>query len=248
MTVTTLNRSRGEVVAASTGVLFAIAVIAGVLLASAPRPNASPADIQQAFLDNAAAVRMQAFVQTAAAVLLLPFTAVLANLVRTGEGRPSGLTAAIVGGGVLAAAFLMVQSLLTATLATEGISDSPALASALRQLVFYTGGVGHVVWLGFLVGAASVAAHGARALPRWLSTAGIVSGVLSVLSLLSLLVEPAALFIPVGRFSAIVVIAIAGVLVAAGKAGAATAKASVGSSVLGGVLVVILAFVLTVTV
>lgn len=238
----------GSNVAAVTGLLFAAAVIVGVVLATGPRPDAPATAIQQAIVDGAATIRIQAFVQTASAVLLLPVTAALVSLVHRGEARSALLTAMTLGGGVLAAALLMVQSLLTAALATEQIADEPALVSALDQVVFYTGGVGHVVWLGFLVGGASVAAYRTRALPRWLTTAGMVSGVLSVLSLLSLVVAPTALFIPLGRFSGIVVIAAAGVLMAAGRAGAGTARTSVGASVFGGVLMVVVAVVLTVTV
>lgn len=247
MRLGTDDRADGTI-AAVTGLLFAAAVIVGVVLATGPRPDAPAAAIQQAIVDNAATVRIQAFVQTASAVLLLPVTAALVDLVHRSEARSALLTAMTLGGGVLAAALLMVQSLLTAALATEQIADEPALVSALDQVVFYTGGVGHVVWLGFLVGGVSVAAHRTLALPRWLTTAGMVSGVLSVLSLLSLVVAPTALFIPLGRFSAIVVIAVAGLLMAAGRAGAGTARTSVGASVLGGVLMVVVAVVLTVTV
>lgn len=147
----------------------------------------------------------------------------------------------------MAAAFLTVSALLTGTLGTEQISNTPATVSALRQLSFFVGGAGHTVWLGVLVGSASLAAQRTRTLSRRLTAAGLVSATLSILSLLSLVVNPAALFIPLGRFSGLLVIATASVLMATGRIGQVHGASSIRAPLIGGVLVVVLAFLLTVT-
>jgi hypothetical protein len=68
----------------------------------------------------------------------------------------------------------------------------------LRQANF-TGGTLHVASLGLFVGAASIAARRAKALPRWISWLGIVQATLAILSLASLVFFPAALLILLGR-------------------------------------------------
>lgn len=241
--------------AALTGLLCAVVFIGGLAVtsalvpASAPPnlPDSAPADIQRYFLENAGAAGTQAFTQTAAALLLLAFTGSLAGLVRRTEARSSGLADAATGGGVLAAAFLAVSALLAGTLGAEQINDSPATVSALRQLSFFVGGAGHTAALGILVGSVSLAAGRARALPRWLTAAGSVSATLAVLSVLSL-IGPAVvdLFIPLGRFSSLLMIAATSVLIATGRTRQARVPAPVWTALLGGIAVVVLAFALTV--
>jgi hypothetical protein len=68
----------------------------------------------------------------------------------------------------------------------------------LRQASF-TGGTLHGASLGLLVGATSIAARRAKALPRWISWLGIVQATLAILSLASLVFFPAALLILLGR-------------------------------------------------
>ncbi|MPZ64861.1 MAG: hypothetical protein GEU83_04880 [Pseudonocardiaceae bacterium] len=151
------------------------------------------------------------------------------------------------GAGALAAAFLTVSALLGGALGAAQITDSPATVGALRQLSFLLGGAGHTAFLGMLVGAASLAALRADALPRWLTTAGLVSATASMLSLLSLVFAPTLLFIPVGCFSALLVIAAASVLLATGRTGP-DRVGGVGASVAGGVGVIILAFAITIVI
>ncbi len=248
---TTLTRSRD--LGALTGLVCGIVFVGGLALvgmlipATAPPnlPSSDPADIQRFFLENGTATRVQALIQTVAAALLATFAAAVAGLVGRSEPRPSALAAATIGGGLLAAAFLALSALLAGTPGAEQNTGSAATVSALRQLSFFVGGAGHTAWLGVFVGAASLATRRAGALPRWLTTAGLVSAVLSVLSLISLVVEPAALLIPLGRFSGLLVIAAISVLMATGRTGQATARGT-GASVLAGLGVVVLAFAITV--
>ncbi|PSK96372.1 hypothetical protein CLV30_12631 [Haloactinopolyspora alba] len=238
------------------GALFAALFVGGLITtsilvpASAPpnRPDSAATDIQRYFLENGGVAELQALTQTTAAFLLVLFIGSLAAMVRRLESERSGLAETVTSGGIVAAAFLAVSALLAGTLGAEQISDSPATVSALRQLSFFIGGVGHTVGLGVLVGAVSLAAHRARALPRWLTVAGLVSATLSMLSLLSIVVFAANLFIPLGRFSGLLVIAATSLLMFTGRVGREPAKTSVTASIAGGVGVVVLAMAMTILV
>jgi hypothetical protein len=103
------------------------------------------------------------------------------------------------GGGVLAAAFLLLSVLLSWVLALVTAGGDFTLVGTLRNLNFLAGGVAHVASLAPFVGAASIAALRMKALPRWISWVGIVTATLSLLSLASLVWFPATFFIPLGR-------------------------------------------------
>lgn len=239
--------------AALTGLLFGAVTIGSIIVTdllisgTRPRPSAPDAVLQRFVLDNAGILRLQAVTGVVAALLLAAFAAALAAMARRAEHRPTGLPEAVIVGGMLAAAFGAISSLLLGTLSAEQITDSPVTVSALRQLNFLTGGAGHVVWLGMLVGAASLAGHRTRVLPRWLTGAGFVSAALSTLSVASLAADPFLLFIPLGRFSAVLMLGVTSVLLATGRTAPRT-EASVRSAVLGGVGLAVLAFALTIAV
>lgn len=247
------QRSRHDTFAVS-GLLCALVFVGGLLLtgllvpASAPPnlPTSAPLDVQRYFLAFGSVARVQALTQTAAALLLLLFTSSVAARIRRLDGPTSGLASAAHAGGVLAAAFLAISALLAGALGAEQITSSPATVSALRQLSFFVGGAGHTVWLGVLVGSVALAANRARVLPRWLTAAGLVSATLCLLSLVSILVEPTALFIPLGRYSALLVLAVTSVLMVTGRTERRSGRTSATAPVVGGVAVVVLAFALTV--
>ncbi|MUL39771.1 DUF4386 family protein [Streptomonospora sp. PA3] len=237
----------GRDLTALTGAAFAAATLAaitvpGMLGAGPPRPTEPGAVTQRFVLDNAGVLKLQSAANVASAVLLVLFAMSLAALVRRWEERPSGAADAAVAGGVLAAAFWTVSSLIMSGLADELVDSSPALVGALRQLNFLTGGSGHVVWLAVLLGPACLSAHRRGVLPRWLTAAGMVSAALSLLSVLSLAWDVFFLFIPLGRFSAVLVVAALSILMAAGRTGGRSTGGSVTASVLGGVGVAVLAF------
>ncbi|WP_026820934.1 hypothetical protein [Arthrobacter castelli] len=253
MTTSTTTRTRN--ITAISGLLCAVVFIGGLFVtgllipSSAPAnlPRSDPAEIQQFFVEQGDLAQVQALIQTASAALLLIFSGSLASLSRRSGKDTRGMADIALAGGVLASVFLIISALIAATLGVEQVNDSPAAVSLLRQLSFFVGGTGHTIGLGILVGASSLAARGADLLPRWLTTAGMVSAVLSLLSVLSLILPPTAVFIPLGRFSALLVIAAASVLMVRGRT--VTSKRSrAGISVLSGVGVVLLAVVVMVAV
>ncbi len=94
---------------------------------------------------------------------------------------------------------LLACALLGFVLLPVAAGGKLALVDILRQANFLTGGTLHVASLGVFVGATSIAARRAKALPRWISWLGMVQATLAVLSLVSLVFFPASLLILLGR-------------------------------------------------
>jgi hypothetical protein len=190
---------------ALSGVFFVALFIAGLLLsgmlapAPYPLPGVSSAEIVRYFSEGRIAVLMLGFLQGLSAISLFVFAACVAAFVRgtaTGTRTLSGLT---LGGGALAAAFLLLAALLSWVLALTVSEGGVALASTLHYLIFLAGGPAHVASLAPFVGAGSIAALRTKALPGWISWVGITAAASSLLCLLSLVWYPASIFIPLGR-------------------------------------------------
>jgi hypothetical protein len=196
---------------ALSGPLAGVSFIAGVAGAMAladlpyPRPGSDPAQIQQYFRQNAGPARLSAAGQAVSAVALVRFTASVA--------RSRMLQAAAVAGGGLAAVSLATASVCAAALTGRQGRDKSG-AAALARRGFVAGGPVHAVGFGFLVGALGLAGLRTGELPRPLSIAGLASAGTSLLSPLYFVAEPAGWFIPVGRFSGLLVSGIAGVRLA----------------------------------
>jgi hypothetical protein len=77
--------------------------------------------------------------------------------------------------------------------------------------MFAAGGPVHSAGFGVLVGSFGLAGLRTGELPRPLALAGLASAAAGLLSLLYFAAEPAAWFIPAGRFSGLLVSGIAGV-------------------------------------
>jgi hypothetical protein len=204
---------------ALSGPLAGVSFIAGVAGAMAladlpyPRPGSDPAQIQQYFRQNAGPARLSAAGQAVSAVALVRFTASVARLAgRTGRGSRMLQAAAVAGGG-LAAVSLATASVCAAALTGRQGRDKSG-AAALARRGFVAGGPVHAVGFGFLVGALGLAGLRTGELPRPLSIAGLASAGTSLLSPLYFVAEPAGWFIPVGRFSGLLVSGIAGVRLA----------------------------------
>jgi hypothetical protein len=148
---------------------------------------------------------------------LFVFVRCVADFVLQMQGEASQLLALIRVAGVLSAAFLLVCGLFGLALIPVSTGGDLALVGTLRTLNFLSGGTLHMASLGLFVGAASLAARRARALPRWIIWWGIVQAVVSILSLASLLVFPAALFILLGRMMGFVWSIAVGLMLAFGR-------------------------------
>lgn len=185
------------------GVLFAVFFIAGDVLRSMltsdalPLPGASAAEVARYFTGSQTAVIAVGLCQVLSAASLFVFVAPVATFVRRAAGDRVALPRLASGGGVLSALFLLASALLGVALTAAGLGLG--LVDTLRDLNFLTGGTLHIASLGAFVGATSIAALRAKALPRWISWLGMVQATLAILSLASLVFFPAALLILLGR-------------------------------------------------
>lgn len=164
-----------------------------------PPPFASSAEIERYFTDGQAAVRLSGFFQVLAAVSLLGFAAYVSAFVRRIVGEASALPGLALGGGVLSAAFLALSGSLLWVLARPATGEVLALVRVLHDLAFLAGGPVHVSLLGLLVGAGSIAALRAKALPLWISGVGIAAATLALLSVSSMFWFSAGVFVLFGR-------------------------------------------------
>ncbi|MEV7777677.1 hypothetical protein [Kitasatospora sp. NPDC088351] len=194
--------------------LFLAGLIISTLLADGhpfPSPFGRTDEIVAYFRDHHGAVQASGALQFAAAIPLAVYAAtVSARLHRLGVRAP-GATIALTG-GVLASAFLACCGLVTWALSRPEVLDQPALVRALQYLAFATGGPGHVVPLGLLVAGIAVPGLLARLLPRRLALAGLVVAAVAELAALTLLVDGAAVLLPIARFTGLAWLIAAGFL------------------------------------
>ncbi len=204
-----VSRERKNLRALS-GVLFATFFIAslalGGVLASTPLPMpAAPAvEVARYYNDSRMAVLIASSLQGLSAVSLVVFASCVAAFVRRPTRETGALPHIALGGGILAAAFLLLSAGLSVALVPVAAGENLGLVDTLRELNFLTGGPVHIPLLGLFVGAASISALRTKALPRWIYWIGISAATLSLLSLASLLWFPATLLLPLGRLLAFV--------------------------------------------
>jgi hypothetical protein len=205
-------RDPGAMSGLLTGVSFIGGVGGAVALADSPypRPGSEPAEVRRYFTENSRSARLSATGQLISTASLARFTVLVARLAaRSGQGS-RGLRAAALAGGGLAAASLATSGLCTLALSGRWGKDDDSAARLARR-AFAAGGPIHGVGFGVLTGALALAGLRTGELPRPVAITGLVSAASSLLSPLYFVKEQAGWFIPVGRFSGLLVSGIAGV-------------------------------------
>jgi len=205
-------RDPGAMSGLLTGVSFVAGVGGGVALADSPfpRPGSEPSEVSRYFTENSRSARLSAAGQLVSTAALARFSASVARLAgRSGPGSQS-LRVAALAGGALAVASLATSGLHTLALSgRRGKQDESAARLARRGFVF--SGPIHGVGFGVLTGALALAGLRTGELPRPVTIVGLASAASGLLSPLYFLKERAGWFIPIGRFSGLVVSGIAGV-------------------------------------
>jgi hypothetical protein len=211
----TSSRDPGAMSGLLTGLSFIAGVGGGVALADSPypRPGSEPAEVSRYFTENSRSARLSAAGQLVSTAALARFTASVARLAgRSGPGSERLRTAALAGGGV-AVASLATSGLHTLALSGRwGKEDDSAATLARRSFAF--GGPIHGVGFGVLTGALALAGLRTGELPRPVAIVGLISAASGLVSPLYFLKEQAGWFIPIGRFSGLLVSGIAGVRLA----------------------------------
>ncbi|WP_067697448.1 hypothetical protein [Nocardia jejuensis] len=173
---------------------FTIAAIA--LSARIPRPDASTAEFYAYVADHRDLLRLSGLLFVPAALQLGVWTATVHHRVRILADDPPGATIALVG-GILAAVTGMLTGLLGWAISR---APEPSAAAALRDLQFAMGAPGFIVSLALLIGGVSISlllsGHS-----RALALSGLVVAAIEGLSLLSLFTLDLAVILPIGRFT-----------------------------------------------
>ena len=213
-----LTPDRAALSAVVSGATF-VGGVAGSLARSDvpyPRPGSDAPTIRRFFQDNHGAARVSAAGQLVSAVTLGRFTASVVRLAgKAGPGARRLQTAAVAGGATAVASLAGSGAITAALTRNDGRGDEETVA--LHRRAFLAGGIVHGVGFGMLVGALGIAGRRTGALPSGLTTAALASAAAGLLTPLYLAAEPAALLIPIGRFSGLIITGIAGVRLARGR-------------------------------
>ena len=223
MTMQTSSFTSGPIRLALSGVLFPAFFFIGenvagrLATAPLPMPDAPVAEVVAYYSGSQSAAMALAAFQALSAVALLVFATCVVLFLRRMPADQGALVQVTRGAGILAALFLLASALFALALTQAAAGGDPTLVGTLRSLNFLTGGTLHVAALGLFIGAASLTARRTGALPGWIAWLGIVQGLVAVLSLTSLLVYYAALFILLGRILGFVWCTVLSVALARGR-------------------------------
>ncbi|WP_051836095.1 hypothetical protein [Streptomyces sp. NRRL WC-3742] len=195
---------------ALTGALYPVLFVASLVVPAVSAPSGQPLatpysddDVVRRFLaaDPDAlhrSLQLSGLLQLLSALALLSFVPRLTAFTgRFGTESRAGLVRAA---GTASAVLLALSASTSWVLSMVHSTAELALSRALMDLTFITGAAPAVGTLGLVLWQVSRAALVSRALPSWVARSGLVLAVASLLSLLSLVAEPATLLIPVGRY------------------------------------------------
>jgi hypothetical protein len=149
--------------------------------------NASYGRLSSYFVHNASEVRALAFFHVLAAVALGVFAAYLREWLRGDSGGAGRLGSLALGGGLAAAAFLLLSALAYRVLAERSVIHDPALTHALVVVSYLAGGPAIAVWLALPVAAGTAVALRGGPLPRWTGWLGLAAVAVSLLSAATML-------------------------------------------------------------
>lgn len=203
------------VVAAVSASLFIASLAVVAILGGGQALSSMFVDGSSGFLArHGLAVRTSAMLQLGSSVPLGIYAAIMyARLRRLGIRVPGPAIALY--GGVTASVMLAGSALVAWTAGQSAVAAQSDLVHALGLLAFASGGVAHLLGLGLLVAGIAVPALVLRLLPAPLSWAGLVIAAVCEVSVLSMVVEPLQVLIPVARFTALGWIIAAGFLIPA---------------------------------
>jgi hypothetical protein len=184
------------------------AVMAGGVM---PLPYGSATEIQDYVTGHHGAAVAIAVGTFGSSVPLAIYAATASARLRQLGITAPGATIALAG-GLLASAGLGISSLTAWTLSRPEVTSDPALVRALYYLTYLTGGPWHVVMLGLLIAGIAVPALIVGLLPRAVAWTGLVIAGIAELTTLVLIWPGLSPLLPVARFTGLIWLIVAGVL------------------------------------
>jgi hypothetical protein len=179
---------------------FAVLTVAYVVVnRSTPRPDASGLAVLHYAQAHGTAIKLGAFLLFASAVPLALSAAVLYRRLRALGITAPGSAITLVG-GVLASTALTVSAMFTWSGGRLPADAGAALARALADLSFLSGGPVYAVMFALLIAGISVPGLLAGLLPRAVTWTGLVLAALGMVSTLTLLASGFGYLLPVVRF------------------------------------------------
>jgi hypothetical protein len=189
------------------GLVVGIALAGGVM----PLPYGSAAEIQDYVAGHHAAAVAIAVGTFGSSIPLAIYAATASARLRQLGITAPGATIALAG-GLLASAGLGLSSLTAWTLSRPEVTADSTLVRALYYLTYLTGGPWHVVTLGLLIAGIAVPALIVGLLPRALAWTGLIIAGLAELTTLVLIWPGLSPLLPVCRFTGLVWLIVAGVM------------------------------------
>jgi hypothetical protein len=194
-------------------VLLLAGLVVGVALAGGvmPLPYGSATEIQNYVAGNHGAAVAIAVGTFGSSIPLAIYAATASARLRQLGITAPGATIALAG-GLLASAGLALSSLTAWTLSRPEVTSDPTLVRALYYLTYLTGGPWHVVTLGLLIAGIAVPGLIVGLVPRAVAWAGLVIAGVAELTTLVLIWPGLSPLLPVARFTGLVWLIVAGVL------------------------------------
>ena len=184
-----MTGSRAERLATAAGAMFALLLIAGLLMQAVAAGGAEEetrAEVIARYSDggNELWAEVGALLVGLAIAVGLPFFARLRAILRSVEGERAVFATAALAGGVTMAALLAVSTLANVAAFSsydfyEAYEVDPNVVLLMQSAAFYALGFA-LVGGGVVVGSTSIVALRTHLLPRWLAIAGLVLGAILV--------------------------------------------------------------------
>jgi hypothetical protein len=194
-------------------VLLLAGLVVGVVLAGGvmPLPFGSAPEIQDYIANHRGAAVAIAVGTFGSSIPLAIYAATASARLRQLGITAPGATIALAG-GLLASTGLALSSLTAWTLSRPEVTSDAALVRALYYLTYLTGGPWHVVTLGLLIAGIAVPGLIVGLLPKTVAWTGLVIAGLAEVTTLVLIWPGLSPLLPVARFTGLVWLIVAGVL------------------------------------
>ena len=168
------RETRGGALTPLTGVVFVVlTVVALTMGGEAPDPDDPIREVVEYWVDNEGALIIGSVLEGLAAVALIFFAATLRRALRRGEDGAGVLSVAAMGGGIVAAAGVGVDSAFRFALGDLAGEVEPGVIVTLNA-VWSDFFLPMVIGLATLILATSLAALRTRFIPVWLAWIGVL--------------------------------------------------------------------------